>query len=73
MSYTLYKELNSTDSNEELIELKNQIEDLKAELRVKSLKLKDAEFQLSKKSEEFELKLGKLTCDNNTLREKYEK
>lgn len=55
------------------IELKNEIEELKAQLRVSNLKLKDKEFILSKRNEDYEFQLSKSKEDLTNLRDKYEK
>ena len=54
-------------------DLKNQIEDLKAQLRVGNLQLKDKEFKFNKSKEDYEFQIAKLFDENKSLKQKYEK
>jgi hypothetical protein len=54
-------------------DLMNQIEDLKAQLRVSNLQLKDKEFKFSKSKEDYEFQIAKLFDENKSLKQKYEK
>lgn len=53
--------------------MKNQIEDLKGQLNVCNLKLKDREFTLNKQHEDYEFQLSKSKEDLTNLKDKYEK
>lgn len=53
--------------------MKNQIEDLKGQLNVCNLKLKDREFTLNKQKEDYEFQLSKSKEDLTNLKDKYEK
>ena len=54
-------------------DLKNQIEDLKAQLKVSNLQLKDKEFKFNKSREDYEFQIAKLFDENKSLKQKYEK
>lgn len=67
---TISKEPTTED---EIIDLKAKIEDLKGQLNVAHLQLKDNSFNMKKKQEAYDMNLDKLTSDNTILREKIEK
>ncbi len=50
-----------------------QIEDLKGQLNANELLLKNKEFMLNKKAEDYEFQLRKSGDENNQLKEKYER
>ena len=64
MSFTL----TSTDDD-----LKEKIADLKGQLNVCQLQLKDKEFTLNKKTEGYESRIEKLTEENIILKDKFGK
>lgn len=53
--------------------MRNEIEDLKAQLRVSNLNLKDREFVLNKKTEEYDFQLSQSRNDFSNLKEKFDK
>lgn len=72
MSYLLINQVSDTDSNDNEY-LLAQVSDLKGQLNVANLQLKDKDFNLNKKIESYELKISKLTEDNRVWKEKFEK
>ncbi len=73
MSFTLIDKQNSSNTSEEIDDLKSQIADLKGRLNVCELQLKDKEFTLNKKTESYELQISKLNDENKILRDKFSK
>lgn len=78
MSYLTNLNSPATVSNEpttedEIIDLKARIEDLKGQLNVAHLQLKDNSFNMKKKQEAYDMNLDKLTSENTILKEKIEK
>ncbi len=58
---------------DEIIDLKAKNDDLKGQLNVAHLQLKDNSFTMKKKEEAHELQLDRLANENKVLKEKIEK
>ena len=53
--------------------MSDRIDELKGELNVVNLQLKEKDFKFKKRSEDHENQIKKLTDENKNLKEKYEK
>lgn len=67
-----YIQVNSSE-NEDNESLRDQIDDLKGQLNVYKLQLKNSEFTATKRKEEYELQISKLRDENRVLKDKFEK
>ena len=65
--------LNEISNNNDSLDLRVQIEELKGLLRANNLNFKDKEFKFSKIIENYEIQLNRVNEENKQMKERYEK